>query len=147
MKHPQSLAARLYQQFQTEKLKAIKDYACCAFVLMWCLGIEPDEDGDAVVLVSKLMESGAIDKDCTVRWAPAVEQLTGRKLQSVDFVTTNRIWDIKGRTPVKYEYNGRGHWVGVENGQVAFNPMEYSVCVAKGKPVQKRVLRIEGVEL
>lgn len=147
MTHPQSMAIRLYQQFPTERLKAIKDYACCAFVLMWCLGIEPDEDGDAVITVARMIEKGAIEKDCTVKWAEAVRFLCGRNLKSVDFISTTKIWDIKGRTPVKYEYNGNGHWVGVENGVIAFNPLEYSTCVEKGKPAQKRVIHIEGVEL
>lgn len=147
MNHPQSLAIRLYEHFPDKKLKEIKDYACCAFVLMWCLGIEPDDDGDAINTVARMIENGAIEEDCTVKWADAVKFLTGRTIKSIDFVSTTKIWDIKGRTPVKYEYNGKGHWVGVENGVISFNPLEYSTCVAKGKPTQKRIIHIDGVSL
>ena len=34
----------------------IKDYACCAFSLIWYLGLDPS-DVDAIMLVSDLMDS------------------------------------------------------------------------------------------
>lgn len=147
MKHPQSMALRMCQHFKDKKLEAIANSACCAFVLMWCLGIEPDDDGDAINTVARMMESGAIDETCTVRWADAIKFLTGRTMKSIDFADCTKLWDIKGRTPVRYDYNGRSHWVGVENGVVAFNPLDNSQCVSLGKPVTKRIIHIEGVEL
>lgn len=143
MKNPQTLAEKLYQQFPTLKLKSIKNYACCAFTMMWCLGIEPD-DAEAIITVGKMIDKGIIDSDCTVYWDRVSKYLSGRNC-SVEKVDIKSIKKIKDRTPVKYEYvdeNGKthGHWVGVENGEITFNPLQSSVCVAIGKPVTCRIL-------
>ena len=145
MKNPQTLAEKLYQQFPTLKLKSIKDYACCAFTLMWCLGYEPD-DVEAVLTVGYMIDKRVIDTDCTVYWSQAAEYLAGRKLtvEFKDITDPKEIKTIKDRTPVKFSYNGKSHWVGVENGKVKFNSLEKSVCVDKGKPVTMRILKLSG---
>lgn len=143
MRHPQSLAAELYSHFPAGNLKSIKDFGCCAFVLMWCLGIEQD-DAEAVMTADSLIQSGAIGKDCAVRWAEAVRQLSGKEMKSVDFVNISSISNIKDRCPVRYDFNGKSHWVGVEDGKVAFNPLERSVCVERGKPAAMRTIHLEG---
>lgn len=61
MKCPQDLATELYKHFPNEKLKMIKDYACCAFSLIWYLGLDPS-DVDAIMLVSDLMDSKEIGR-------------------------------------------------------------------------------------
>lgn len=143
MRHPQTLAAELYRRFPAGKLKSIKDCGCCAFVLMWCLGIEID-DAEAVMAAADLISSGAIESDCTVRWAEAARQLAGKEVLAVDFQDIKSIKDIKGRTPVRYDCGLKSHWVGVENGKVAFNPLERSVCVEKGKPSTMRTIHLKG---
>lgn len=142
MKNPQTLAEKLYKCFPCAKLKSIKDYACCCFVLMWCLGYEPD-DNEAIMTVSDMIDKKIIDPDCTVYWGAVTRYLTGREC-SVEFEACSTIKGIKNRTPVKYSYNGHSHWVGVENGKIKFNSLENSVCVSKGKPVTKRILKISG---
>lgn len=139
MRNPQTLAEELYTHFPNDRLCAIKDFACCAFVLLWCLRIEPD-DTTAIMTVSDLIDEGAIERDCTVLWKDAVRRLTGRDLRSVEFAGISSIRNVRDRTPVRYDYNGRQHWVGVENGAVAFNPLRSSVCVEKGRPVTMRRL-------
>ena len=146
MKHSQTLAKELVKHFPTRNLNAIAGSGCCAFVLLWCLGIEPS-DPEAIMILDDLINKKSLKDDCTVKWAEAVKSLTGRELQSVDFLETNVIGDIKGRTPVRFDYGTHSHWVGVENGVVAFNPLDYSKCVIYGRPVTKRVLHIKGVEL
>ncbi len=146
MKHPQSLAAELYSHFPAKNLKAIKEYGCCAFVLMWCLGIEPDDDAEAVMTVNSLIQAKALKEDCTVKWAEAIRRLTGREMKAVDFVNINYIFHIKDRCPVRYDYNGKSHWVGVENGKIAFNPLKFSVCVENGKPSTMRIIHIKGID-
>jgi hypothetical protein len=142
MKNPQTLAERLYEHFPNKKLKAIKDYACCAFTLLWCLGLEP-EDPDAIISISKLMDKGILDDECTVYWQRAVEYLTGRKV-TVEFVNITDIKKIKNRTPVRYVYGKKAHWVGVEDGKIKFNSLSYSNCVENGKPDTMRVLKFTG---
>lgn len=142
MKHPQTLAERLNEHFPNKKLKTIKDYACCIFTLMWCLGIEPD-DAEAILTVSKLMDKGIIDEECTVYWQKAIEHLSGRQA-TVDFVNITDIKKIKARTPVRYVYGKIGHWVGVENGKIKFNSLSYSNCVENGRPETMRVINLKG---
>lgn len=146
MKHPQSLAAELYSHFPAKNLKSIKEYGCCAFVLMWCLGIEPDDDAEAIMTVDSLIQAKALKEDCTVKWAEAIRQLTDREMRAVDFVNITSILHIKDRCPVRYDHNGKSHWVGVENGKIAFNPLKRSVCVESGKPSTMRIIHIKGID-
>ena len=94
MNHPQSLAEELYKHFPTPKLKSIKDYACCAFTLIWWLGIDCS-DVDAIMLVSDLMKHNALDVDCTVIWSLCIKQLTGREMESLEKVQIKDIKKIK----------------------------------------------------
>ncbi len=142
MTNPQTLAEELYKQFPQIKLKAIMQYACCAFTFMWCMGIEPD-DAEAIIIISKCLDAGVIDADCTVYWDKMARHLTGRSC-AVDKVEITSIAKIKDRTPVRYDYSGRSHWVGVEKGKIKFNSLKSSNCVTKGKPTQARILHFSG---
>ncbi len=143
MNHPQTLAEELYKHFPTPKLKSIKEYACCAFTLLWWLGIDCD-DTTAIMTVSDLIKNHALDEDCTVYWAESIRQLTGREMQSLDKVQITSIKKIKERTIVRFMNGKNGHWVGVENGKVVFNSLSYSKCVAEGKPTEARIIKIKG---
>lgn len=142
MKNPQSTCEKL-SNIGEKQLKAIAEYGCCAFTLLWCLGFEID-DIKAIETLSKLMTAKAIDEDCLVYWDKCVFYMTGKHCE-VENKKISTIKDIQARTPVLYEYNGRGHWVGVENGKIAFNSLNKSVCVEKGVPTQARILKIAGV--
>lgn len=142
MKNPQTLAEELYKQFPTVKLKSIMQYACCAFTMMWCMGVEPD-DAEAIITVGKMIDAGAIDADCTVYWDKVARFLSGRGC-NVEKTEITSIAKIKARTPVRYDYAGKSHWVGVENGKVKFNALKSSNCVNKGKPTQARLLTFTG---
>ena len=146
MRNPQTLAMELYNHFPSKKLKAIKDFGCCAFVLLWCLHIEPENDVDAILILDDLIHKKAIKADCTVKWADAIKRLSGRTMESIKFEDITIISNIKERTPVRFDYNGESHWVGVENGKVAFNPLIFSNCVTYGKPATKRVFKLKGVK-
>lgn len=141
MKNPQTLCLKLQHKLSTERLETIYKYGCCAFVLLWCLGIDPD-DMQAIELVSDMIDAGVIEKDCTVHWVEAVKFLTGREI-TVEFKDIKDILKIKDRTPVRYDYKGKGHWVGVERGMIAFNPLDYSLCVDKGRPVTARIIKLK----
>ena len=143
MKHPQTLAKELNKIFPNPDLKIIGDKACCAFVLQWVLGIEQD-DIEAIKTVQNMRLKRKIDTDCTVFWYEAVPYLIGRPLKEVRFKDITSIKNIKKRTLVlmakEENKKGVGHWVGVENGRIKFNPLDYSVNVAEGRPVEMREL-------
>lgn len=145
MKNPQTLAEELYKHFPTPKLKVIKDYACCAFSLIYWLGIDCS-DVDAIMLVSDLMKHNALDVDCTVIWSLCIKQLTGREMESLEKVQIKDIKKIKEKTIVKFSNGGYSHWVVCENGKVVFNSLKYSNCVEKGKPTEARIIKIKGVK-
>lgn len=141
MKYPQTLAREFCSVISPARLETIGKYGCCAFVLLWCLGIEPD-NMEAIELVNDMINAGVIEKDCTVHWMEAVKFLTGRDI-TVEFKNIKDILSIKDRTPVRYDYKGQGHWVGVERGMIAFNPLKQSNCVDKGVPVTARIIKLK----
>jgi hypothetical protein len=143
MKNPQTLAEELYKYFPTAELKSIKDYACCAFVLMWTLGVEPEDDLEAVFTVKRMLDAKVIKSDCTVIWEKAIKFLTGRSMRSVEFRDITVIKNLKERCPVRYDFNGNSHWVGVENGKIKFNPLKVSACVKFGKPATARIITLD----
>ena len=145
MKNPQSLAEELFKHFHDPKLKAIKDYACCAFSLIYWLGIDCS-DVDAIMLVSDLMNHKALDVDCTVYWAECIRQLTGREMESLEKVQIKDLKKIKEKTIVKFTNGKYSHWVVVENGKVVFNSLKYSNCVENGKPTEARIIKIKGAK-
>ena len=111
---------------------------------MWCMGIEPD-DGEAILMIQKAIKAKVIDTDCTVHWFEFIKWLTGRQLERVDFTDTHTLLGIKERTPVRFDYNGKSHWIGVGQEDICFNPLKSSICVTKGKPKTARrlILRTE----
>ena len=143
MEHPQTFAEELYRHFPTPKLKMIKENACCIFSLMYYLGIDPS-DVTAIITVSDLINSHALDQDCTVYWAECVKALTGRTLISVEKKPIKTIKNIKEKTIVRFTRGKLGHWVVVENGEVVFNSLSYSRCVEEGNPSECRILKISG---
>lgn len=145
MKNPQTLAEELYKHFPDRKLKAIKDYACCAFTLIWFLGLDPS-DIDAIMLVSDLMNEKALDEECTVYWADCIKKITGREIEHFEKKNISSIRNIKEKTIVKYMRGKVGHWVGVQEGKIVFNSLTYSRCVEEGKPVECRIIKIKGAK-
>lgn len=143
MKHPQTLAKELNEMFPNPDMKIIGDNACCALVLQWVLRIEQD-DIEAIKTVQRMRKKGKIKSDCTVLWFEAVPYLCGSPLKDVKKLKINSLRGIKKRTMVLMAKEGNaegvGHWVGVENGRIGFNPLEYSVNVAEGRPVEMREL-------
>lgn len=142
MNRPQTLSKKL---LKIKHLENISKYGCCAFVYLWCLGIEP-EDTQAIEILDDAINDRKIEEDCTVKWAEFGTWLTGRTI-TVDFIDIHDIRKIKERTPVRYDYKGCSHWVGVENGKVEFDPLgkDVSQCVKFGKPVTMRKIIIKGV--
>lgn len=145
--NPQTEALELAEM----DLKNIGKNGCCAFVFLWCLGIEPDNTIEAIRLVDEALKKGYIEKDCTVLWSKWGTALTGRNID-IEKVNITTISNIKERTPVFYStkkiVNGilpAGHWVGVENGKIAYNPLKESNNVNNGKPLTLRKIIVKGM--
>jgi len=141
-----------YPQDTAEKLASIKNiisiskYGCCAFVFLWWLGLLPDNELDAIKLVDDGINKGNLDKECTVYWDKWGYALTGRNFDVVKKEITS-IKDIKDPAPVWFSIDGKnGHWVGVKNGKVVFNPKKYSKNVAEGKPRTMRIITVRGLK-
>jgi len=140
MKYPQNTAERI---LKIKNLPIIKKNACCAFVFLWCLGIEPDDDLTAIELVDEAINKEYIYPDCTVTWWKWGKALTGRDI-TVEKIEITTIKRIKERSPVWYSIDGvSGHWVGVENGVIKFDPNKTSRNVALGKPRTMRKITIK----
>lgn len=137
--NPQSVAEELAQKFPDEKLKTIAKYGCCAFTALWIMGI--DKELESICLVADEMGKG-LDNECTVYWFDFFKHISGREIK-VEFREIKKLsdlLDVKGRCAVRFDFNGKSHWVGVEKGKVVYNSLKHSVCVEKGKPTKARII-------
>ena len=149
MKQPQKLALELNELFPNPKLKAIGDFACCCFTLMWYLDLD-FTDIDAIKTVANLINKKVnneicLDDECTVHWYPIIKALTGRDLLEVSEQTISSLKGIKGKAIVKFGNGEKRHWGGVKNGKVVFDSLGSSVTIAQGKPLLIKVLKIQGM--
>lgn len=139
MKFPQTTASEL-----AENIKAIGDYGCLAMCYIYCAGIDPDNELEYINIVNRAIKRGILDKECTVLDAnKLLEFVTGRKYivtkkQLTEDFTINNLTEP---TPVLYKYNGKGHFVVVQKGKIIFNSLMNSVCVAKGKAQEVRLIK------
>lgn len=141
MSFPQTEAMRWAEIFPNDKkLYAIAHGGCLALCYLYCVGIISDDAILAVQNVKNAMDKGLLDSNCSVLDADKfLEHFTGRKFR-VEKRKIDSIDSIKDATPVCYEFNGNQHWVVIENGKIVFNPLRNSVCVAKGKPTDSRII-------
>lgn len=140
IKNPQTKAS--YLANHANKLQSIASYGCLAMCYLYCAGVDGSEV-DYILNVCRAMDSGLIADDCTVLDADRLLfYFTGRKTTVIKkSVTVASIKEIVAPTPVRFDYNGRAHWVVVENGSIVFNSLCNSVCVNKGKPTTARVIQ------
>lgn len=124
------------------RAETIGKYGCLAMCYLYCVGIGPEKDGTMIEYVSRAMDAGLLDDECTVLDASRyLQHFTGKWYDVIKKDITD-ISDIKDPTPVRYSYNGRGHWVVVEDGKIVFNPLQESVRVANGAPDSARIIRL-----
>lgn len=135
----QTEAERFAKAFpECKRLLTISKYMCCASVALWIMGI--DEKEHISIISDEFGKS--LDEECTVYWNEFFERVAGRKI-NVEFKDIKKESDlkqIKGRIAVRFDYNGHSHWVGYENGKLAYNSLAYSNCVEKGKPATARII-------
>lgn len=112
---------------------------CLFFCYLYCSGAYTSES-DALKKAAEAIENGTIEKDCTVSHPERIfyenagrrVRILRKKISSLD--------EIKEKTPVNFVNGQFNHWVVVENGKIVFNSLEKSVCVAKGKPTEARII-------
>lgn len=112
---------------------------CLFFCYLYCSGAYTSES-DALKKAAEAIENGTIEKDCTVSHPERIfyenagrrVRILRKKISSLD--------EIKEKTPVNFVNGNFNHWVVVENGKIVFNSLEKSVCVAKGKPTEARII-------
>ena len=135
MIYPQTFASEV-----AKNIDAIGKYGCLAMCYLYCVGIR-DNALEYIRILSDCMNKGILDNECTVlNAARFLEYVTGKRYE----VTKEQFNDIKKVKcyPVRYVYNGRGHWVVVDNGKIVFNSLINSQCVTKGKPDTKENTRV-----
>lgn len=112
---------------------------CLFFCYLYCCGAYTG-DADALKQAVEAIDKGIIEKDCTCTHPERLfYEKAGRRVRILK-KTISSIEDIKEKTPVNFKNNGFNHWVVVENGEIVFNSLEKSVCVAKGKPTDARII-------
>lgn len=128
MIYPQTFAAEV-----SKNIDAIGKYGCLAMCYLYCVGIR-DNALEYIRILSDCMNKGLLDKESFVNSAPQyLEYVTGKRFDVIK-KQFNDLSKIKEPCPVRYAYNGKKHWVVVENGKIVFNPLLNSQCVTKGKP-------------
>ena len=125
---------------ECNRLVIIASKMCCASVALWIMGI--DEKEHLSIIADELGKS--LDDECTVYWDKFFEKVAGRKInvEFKDIKKESELKQIKGRIAVRYDYNGHSHWVGYENGKLAYNSLESSACVKFGKPTTTRIITL-----
>lgn len=139
MKYPQDKAAILAAH--SNKLQSVADNSCLADCYLFCAGIDGTEI-DYIINCCQAMDEGLLTSECFVKDADAfLFSFTGRKAK-VSKKLCNSISEIIEPTPVLFKAEGKaGHWVVVAKGKIIFNPKLNSYNVAKGKPVEMRVIK------
>lgn len=137
--NPQTMAKRLGEATGDKKLLTVGKWGCCALTALWIAGLEEPIDN----ICSTVKEIGkGLDDECTVFWGKFYKNVTGKNPEVI-WQDIKNLSDVKdcGRCAVRYDYQGKSHWVGVEHGEIKFNSLEYSRCVTFGKPVTARIVR------
>lgn len=126
-----------------DKLEIIGKNGCLAFVCLWLMGLD-EENPNNIKLIAREMGK-SLEEDCTVKWHEFFKNISGRKIavEFRDISSLHELRDVKGKCAVRYDFNNRSHWVGVENCQVVYNPIEFSLCVTQGKPTRARIIYFE----
>lgn len=127
--------------YPQDKLKKITENCCLFMCYIFSVDRQEKTQGQWLRLLADAFDSGLIDEECTVLDAEKLLKLYTGKNYTVEKKEVNSIADIKKLCPVRYNYNGHGHWVLVEDGKIIFNSLLNSVCVTKGKPTTARIIR------
>lgn len=134
-------------QDKTEKwaVRTMREFTsslCLFYCYLYCAGTEFKDEKDAFDTAERMRLQGVLDDDGTVLDGPRLlEIFTGRKWKVEKKAIDERgVNELTVTTPVRFDYNGKSHWVVMSHGDVVFDPIENSQCVKYGKPASARLL-------
>lgn len=127
--------------YPQSELKLITDNCCLFMCYLWCMGIIPEKSSSWLRYVADALDANLIDEECTVLDASKlIEHFTGKK-RTVTKKNITSALEINAATPVLFRAEGFiPHWVVVEHGEIAFNPLLNSKSVSRGKPCEARII-------
>ena len=127
------------------------DYMCLAACYSWIVSRDLfGERGEKIErkILCDIIEAyhkGILDDEITVLDGAAFLELCNpRNRYKVEKRRIITIDDIKEATPVRFDRNGFGHWVVVENGKIVFDSLDDSKCVKFGIPTTARIIKVEN---
>lgn len=127
---------------QTKLIKVANN--CCLFLCyLRYIGIIPENLINLVKYIEDAQKEKLIDEECTVLDAEKLLKHFSGKSFSVIKKAISSINDIKELSPVRFDFGSNQHWVLVANGEIVFNSLEFSNCVAKGYPTTARIIKLK----
>lgn len=131
------------KEYPQTRALTIGKYGCLAMCYLFCANVPISKYYD---IISKAMDCGILDNECTVLDASKfIEFTTGKKctVTKEQFLQEDLEKEMHSPTarPVRFDYKGNSHWVVVEKGLIVFNSLEHSVCVEKGFPSTQRIIK------
>ena len=137
-----------------DKAKAIGEGGCLAFVYANIVesimndGWDPSNFACAMKLFADVfdgMESKLLDEDCFVTDAEKyMHYLDAKHKYKVTKKDISSMKDLRGEIgAVRFDYNGKSHWVGFADGTVVFDSLADSQCRKYGVPTTARIVEIE----
>jgi len=111
-------------------------------------GAERDRDIHCIKRICFAQEIGLLEGDFTVKDAAKLIHTVNPLVKaSVEKRKISSLEDVKAYeyACVNYVYGNKNHWIWVKYGQKFYNPLDYSECVAKGNPVDARIVTIKEV--
>ena len=136
-----------------DKARAIGENGCLAFVYaniaetIMNEGWVPSNYACQLKLFADLfdaMESGLLKEDCYVldaeKYLHYLDNSHKYKVTKKDISSLSEVANSMGA--VRFDYNGKSHWVGFAMGQIVFDSLTDSVCRKYGKPTAARIVEV-----
>lgn len=90
------------------------------------------------------MESGLLDEDCFVKDAEKylhyLDNSHKYKVTKKDITSLSEVANSMGA--VRFDHQGKSHWVGFAMGQIVFDSLSDSVCRKYGRPTTARIVEV-----
>lgn len=96
----------------------------------------------AAALITARDQSTAVGEECFVNNPSSLmESVNGQKytITKRDIESLEELKQVP-KAAVRFDYNGKSHFVYVEYGMIVFNGLEVSNCVRYGKPTTARII-------